>query len=131
MSIIKGYTTKNNKWECLTDKDIVKHDFLMLLFTQKGECDWNPTLGTTLLNQLFQYKTEDLKSQIIEELEETVRNMHLIKLNSISSTEIEKGWIFHLSILYVEDDMPEEWNLELSENTISQYKSTGNYPLIV
>ena len=52
-----GYTTQNGEWEILTDKELAKHDLLMLLHTRKGECDWDPSLGTTILDKMFRPKT--------------------------------------------------------------------------
>ena len=130
MTLIRGYTTKNDKWETLTDKELVKHDFMLLLFTRKGECDWDPTLGTTILDQVFKYKTDLVKNNIIEEIEEAVRRTHLIKLEGLNVTDIEKGWTFNLSIRYVEDNLPEDWAFAITDKTIEQYKSTGKFPLL-
>ena len=130
MSLIKGYTTKNNKWEVMTDKELVKHDFMMLLFTNKGECDWDPTLGTSIQNQLFKYKTEEVKNIIMEDIEYAVQRTHLIRLEGLSATDVDKGWIFNLTIRYVEDDLPETWTVAITDDTVNQYKSTGKFPLI-
>ena len=130
MTLIRGYTTKNDKWETLTDKELVKHDFMLLLFTRKGECDWDLTLGTTILDQVFKYKTDLVKNNIIEEIEEAVRRTHLIKLEGLNVSDIEKGWIFNLSIRYVEDNLPEDWTFAITDKTIEQYKSTGKFPLL-
>lgn len=130
MTLIKGYTTKNNKWEVMTDKELVKHDFMLLLLTKKGECDWDPTLGTSILDQLFKYKTELIKNNIIEDIEDAVEKTHLIKLEGLNVTDVEKGWIFNLSIRYVEDDLPEDWSIAITDDTIETYKSTGKFPLL-
>ena len=68
MPILQGYTTQNDKWEVLQDKELVKHDLLMEIYTQKGECDWDPEFGSTILSRIFQYKNNAVKSTIIEEL---------------------------------------------------------------
>ena len=62
---IKGYTTINNKFEVLTDKEIVKHDLLMYIYTNKGDCDWNPNLGTSIMKKIFQLKNDELKLEIV------------------------------------------------------------------
>lgn len=130
MTLIRGYTTKNDKWETLTDKELVKHDFMLLLFTRKGECDWDPTLGTTILDQMFKHKTELVKNNIIEEIEEAVRRIHLLSLENLSTTELDNGWIFNLTVRYAEDTLPEDWSFVLSNDSIETYKSTGKFPLI-
>lgn len=130
MSLIKGYTTKNNKWEVMTDKELVKHDFMMLLFTNKGECDWDPTLGTSIQDQLFKYKTEEVKNIIMEDIEYAVQRTHLIQLEGLNAIDVDKGWIFNLTIRYVEDDLPETWTVAITDDTVNQYKSTGKFPLI-
>ena len=35
---ITGYTTINDEWGILIDKDLAKHDLLLRIYTTKGEC---------------------------------------------------------------------------------------------
>ena len=65
---ITGYTTINDEWGILIDKDLAKHDLLLRIYTTKGECDWDPNFGTTIKNKLFQPKTIQVRNDIQNEL---------------------------------------------------------------
>lgn len=122
-----GYTTINNEWEVLTDKELAKHDLLMVLYTRKGECDWNPEFGTTILDKMFQPKTEQLRLDIIDELTTIFDNDQRLSLNNIDTEPLDKGWIFYCEISYL-NGVPEEWEITITEEGIST-PSTGVYPL--
>ncbi len=122
-----GYTTINDEWETLTDKELAKHDLLMNLYTRKGECDWNPEFGTTILDKMFQPKTEQLRLDIIDELTTVFENEPRLTLNNIDTEPLDKGWIFYCEISYL-NGVPEDWDITITENGISS-SSEGNYPL--
>lgn len=122
-----GYTTINNNWDSLTDKELAKHDLLMVLYTRKGECDWNPNFGTTIMDKMFQAKTEQLRLDILDELTTVFENDPRLSLNSINTEPLDKGWIFYCEISYL-NGVPEEWDFAITEDGISSL-SEGNYPL--
>lgn len=122
-----GYTTINDEWETLTDKELAKHDLLINLYTRKGECDWNPEFGTTILDKMFQPKTEQLRLDIIDELTTVFENEPRLTLNNIDTEPLDKGWIFYCEISYL-NGVPEDWDITITENGISS-SSEGNYPL--
>ena len=124
-----GYTTQNNEWEILTDKELAKHDLLMVLYTRKGECDWDPNFGTTIQDQIFQLKDSEVKNTIIDELKQIIDNSPFVALQDITTEELEKGWIFNLVISYM-GEVPEEWKIPITEETVKEFKSTGQFPLI-
>lgn len=125
---IKGYTTLNNKFEVLTDKELVKHDLLMYIYTNKGDCDWNPNLGTSIMTKIFQLKNEELKLDIMNELEMAVEQFPQLSLHEITANDIDKGWIFNIYISYAGGEV-EPLSVDISENSAKQYKSTGTFPL--
>jgi len=129
MPLIQGYTTINNKFETLTDKDIVKHDLLMEIYTHKGDCDWNPNLGTTIQDQIFQLKNDVVKNIIIDELRHVVDNSPFLALQDITTEELEKGWIFNLIVSYM-GNPPEEWSIPITEESMKDFISNGTFPLI-
>lgn len=128
MTIIAGYTTQNNKWERLVDKELIKHDLLMNLFIRKGECDWNPELGTTIDEKIFQIKTPEAKNDIIDEIKGVIDANTFISLQNIETQELDNGWIFNLTISYL-DKEEEVWSLPITEDTVKGFLSTGVYPL--
>ncbi len=129
MPVLQGYTTQNNKWEVLQDKNLVKHDLMLEIYTNKGECDWNPSFGSTILDQIFQYKNATTKSIIMEELRHIIDNNPFLTLQDISVDDLEKGWNFNLSVSYM-GEVPEMWVVPLTEETAKEYISNGTMPLI-
>lgn len=125
---VLGYTTRNNVWETLTDSELAKHDILIQLQTHKGECDWDPNFGTTIMDKMFQPKTVELKKDIMEEIESTIDSDPRFSLNDIQAEEVEKGWIFLCSVSYL-DGVPEEWTISITEDGIKEYLSGESYPL--
>lgn len=129
MPLLQGYTTQNDKWGVLQDKELVKHDLMLEIYTQKGECDWNPKLGSTILDQIFQYKNSTTKNIIMEELQYIVEKNPFLELKDISVTELNKGWEFGLVVSYM-GNVPEEWIVPITEETAKEYISNGTVPLI-
>lgn len=122
-----GYTTINNEWGTLTDKELAKHDLLMIMHTRKGECDWNPSFGTTILDKMFRPKTEQLRLDILEEIHQVFDYDPRLQLNTINTEPLDKGWIFYCEISYM-NGLPEEWNFSITEDGVKEL-STGSYPL--
>lgn len=129
MPLLQGYTTQNNKWEVLQDKELVKHDLMMEIYTSKGECDWNPTFGSTILDQIFQYKNSITKSIIMEELQQIVNNNPFLELQDITAEDLDKGWNFGIVVSYM-GQVPEEWLIPITEETAKEYISNGTVPLV-
>ena len=129
MPVIQGYTTQNNQFEVLTDKDLVKHDLMMEIYSEKGSMDWDPNFGTTIQDQIFQLKNDEVKNTIIDELKQVVDNSTFLALQDITTEELDKGWIFNLVVSYM-GEVPEEWQIPITEETVKEFKSTGKFPLI-
>lgn len=124
---ITGYTTINDEWEILIDKELAKHDLLIRIYTTKGECDWNPNFGTTIRNRLFQPKTIQVRNDIQNELIETFQEEPRFTLLDINPFDMEKGWVFDCTVSYL-DGLPESWNLDITLEKFNN-PSTGVYPL--
>lgn len=126
---ILGYTTLANNWDVLTDKQLAQHDLLLRIYTTKGECDWDPNLGTTIREKLFQPKTVQVRNDIEAELQEVFLQEPRFTLLNIDSEDLDKGWVFYCTISYL-DGMPEEWQLDITpdkfNNPSNGYFSLGN-----
>jgi len=122
-----GYTTINNKWEILTNKELAKHDLLLNLYTSKGECDWNPDFGTTIQEKLFQPKTIAVRDEIKNEIESVFEEDLRFTLLDLETEDIDKGWYFYCNVAYL-DGTPEVWQLQISEDLYNN-PSSGVYPL--
>lgn len=122
-----GFTTINNKWETLLNLDLVKHDLLLNLYTRKGECDWDQSFGTEILDKIFQPKTEQLRLDILTDIQNVFDNEPRVQLVDIQSTSVEKGWVFDCEISYL-NGTPEEWQISVTED-VAEYVSNGYFPL--
>ena len=122
-----GYTTINNKWETLTNKELAKHDLLMQIYTRKGECDWDVNLGSTIFDKLFQPKTNAIRDLIKEEIHDIFDNDLRFSLINLETEDVEDGWYFICSVSYL-NGTPEDWVLNITKSNIVNY-SNGYYPL--
>lgn len=128
MARIQGFTTINDKFETLIDKNIVKHDVLSEIYIDRGSCDWNLNLGTSIQQKIFNYKTEAAKFDIIEDIKTVIENNPYLKLIDIQTTELDKGWNFGVVVSYL-GESPEQWDIPITEDTVQTYISNGTYPL--
>ena len=71
-------------------KEQIKHNFINLLLTRKGERIENPDFGTTLRTYLFEpltesYSTENIKEDIIEETSKYIPEIRIIEIDISSN----------------------------------------------
>ncbi len=128
MARIQGFSTLNDKFETLIDKNIVKHDVLTEIYIDKGSCDWDLNLGTTIQQKIFDYKTEAAKYDIIDDIKTVVEHSPYLKLIDIQTTPLDKGWNFTVVVSYL-GEAPEEWNIPITEESVQSFISNGTYPL--
>jgi phage baseplate assembly protein W len=122
-----GYTTVNDSWETLTDKELAIHDLLMVLHTRRGECDWDPDFGASILDKMFRPKTDQLKIDIMNEISDAFNNDPRLTLNILNALDIDNGWIFYCEISYL-DGIPENWSISVTKDEITAI-SNGTFPL--
>ena len=128
MAKIQGFTVINDKFETLVDKNIVKHDLLTELYIDKGSCDWDLNLGTTIQQKIFDYKTEAAKYDIIDDIKTVVERSPYLELIDIQTTELDKGWNFTVVVSYL-GQSPEQWDIPITEDSVQEFISNGTYPL--
>lgn len=106
---IMGYTTINNDFEVLYNKDLAKHNIMLYLNTDKGELDFDPTFGISHRKALFSIKTNALKMALEDELREAFNRNPVLNLISVVSRDIDYGYEFICEISYLEG-VPELWD---------------------
>ena len=106
---IMGYTTINNKFETLYDKDLAKHDIMLYLNTDKGELDYDPTFGISHRKSLFKIKNTALKMALEDELREAFNRSPVLNLISLVTRDIENGYEFIVEVSYLAG-VPELWD---------------------
>ena len=106
---VLGYTTINNSFETLYNKDIAKHDIMLYLNTVKGEVDYDPTFGMSNRKSLFKIKTNALRMILEDEIKEAFKRSETLNLISLNTIDLEKGWQFLTEVSYL-NGVPELWS---------------------
>jgi hypothetical protein len=106
---IMGYTTVNNKFEVLYDKDLAKHDIMLYLNTDKGELDYDPTFGISHRKSLFKIKNTALKMALEDEIRQAFNRSPVLNLISLVTVDLENGYEFITEVSYLEG-IPELWS---------------------
>lgn len=106
---IMGYTTVNNKFEVLYDKDLAKHDIMLYLNTDKGELDYDPTFGISHRKSLFKIKNTALKMALEDEIRQAFNRSPVLNLISLVTIDLENGYEFITEVSYLEG-IPELWS---------------------
>ena len=106
---IMGYTTVNNKFEVLYDKELAKHDIMLYLNTDKGELDYDPTFGISHRKSLFKIKNTALKMALEDEIRQAFNRSPVLNLISLVTVDIENGYEFITEVSYLEG-VPELWS---------------------
>lgn len=128
MAKIQGFSTLNNKFETLIDKNIVKHDVLTEIYIDRGSCDWDLDLGTSIHRKVFEYKTESAKYDIIDDIKRVIEKSPFLSLIDIRTTELDKGWNFSVIVSYLGEN-PEQWDIPITEESVHEFVSNGSFPL--
>ena len=129
MARIQGFSTINDKFEVLIDKNIVKQDLLTEIYIEKGTCDWDLDLGTSIQKKIFQYKNESAKYDIIDDIKRVVEKNPYLQLLDIQTTELDKGWNFGVIVSYLGQEA-EQWDIPITEESVQEFISNGTYPLL-
>lgn len=106
---IMGYTTINNEFGVLYDKELAKHNIMLYLNTDKGELDYDPTFGISHRKSLFKIKSNALKMALEDEIREAFNRNPVLNLTSLVTRDIEKGYEFITEVSYLAG-VPELWS---------------------
>ena len=101
MSLYRGYSTKGDgKKVRLIDADLIKQDLVNHFNIRRGEKLMNPDFGTIIWDSLFEPFTEQLKSQIIEDVTRIVSYDPRLRIDSVLVDQYDNGLILELRLLY-------------------------------
>lgn len=114
MAIYKGYSTINGKINGkvrLTDAELIKQDLINHFNIRRGEKLMNPDFGTIIWDSLYEPFTEQLKSQIIEDVTRVANSDPRLQVESILVDQFDNGLILELRLLYANTNMIETLKL--------------------
>lgn len=113
---VLGYSTINNSFDTLYDKELAKHDIMLYLNTDRGEVDYDPTFGMSNRKSLFKIKTNALRLTLEDEIKEAFKRSETLNLISLNTIDIEKGWQFITEVSYL-NGIPELWGFSADVET--------------
>lgn len=118
MARYKGFSTVGRFFKFrVTDYELAKQDLINHLQMSKGEKLMNPDFGTIIWELLFENRTQDLRNEIIAEMERVVSYDPRLQLISVDFVEYEFGIMIDLEVLYTGDAKPVTLRLEFERDT--------------
>lgn len=121
-----GFSSKDDRFRILKNKELALDNLMTQLNVEKGECDWNPTYGSGILSRIFAIKTENEKNEILADIKSAFSDNGFNVING-DITEIDKGWIFNFIIQY--GNYPQEVLTLTADKTIKKIYSNGLFDL--
>ena len=110
---VKCFSTKNNEFGILYDKNLVLHNFLSELQSDRYSCDWNPNFGSGIPSATFKKLTGEFIRELEDSIREVASHQDGMELLHIQSTEGTRSITFSLTIHFLFDNNP-------NTNTIQQ-----------
>jgi phage baseplate assembly protein W len=105
MITYRGFSTYNKyKKFRLTDFELAKQDLFNHFHIRKGEKLMNPDFGTIIWGVLFEPFTEEIKSAIVEDINNVVGYDPRMKVKSVEVTQFDYGIQISLSLNYIPTD---------------------------
>lgn len=118
----RGFSTvgRNKKFR-LTDLELVKQDLINHFHIRKGEKLMNPSFGTIIWNVIHEPLTEELKSVIIEDVNNVVNYDPRIAVDNVVITEYEQGIQIEIEVRYLQTNQTSQLTLQFDNqsNTLS------------
>jgi phage baseplate assembly protein W len=116
----KGFSTvdPSRSDSRLYDYELLKQDLFNQFNVRKNERVMNPNFGTIIWDLIFEPFTDNIKSQIIDDVTRIVSNDPRIKTISANIAEQEYGILLEITLVFKDSDQSE--NIKFSFN-----KTTG------
>lgn len=121
-----GFSSRNDCFKILKNKELALDNLVTQLNVEKGECDWNPTYGSGTLSRIFSIKTETEKNEILADIKTAFSDNGFNVING-DITELEKGWVFNFIIQY--GNYPQEVLTLTADKSTKKIYSNGLYDL--
>lgn len=105
MITYRGFSTYNRyKKFRLTNFELAKQDLFNHFHIRKGEKLMNPDFGTIIWGVLFEPFTEEIKSAIVDDINNVVRYDPRINVDSVEVTQYDYGIQVALNLTYIPTD---------------------------
>jgi phage baseplate assembly protein W len=117
MITYRGFSTYNRyKKFRLTDFELAKQDLFNHFRIRKGEKLMNPDFGTIIWNVLFEPFTEEIKSAIVDDINNIARYDPRINVDRVEVTQFEHGIQIALNLTYIPTDQTELMRIRFDQS---------------
>jgi len=104
----RGFSTVfNSQNSKLYDLDLVRQDLLNHFNTRRGERVMNPSFGSIIWDIIFDPLTDELKSDISDDIRQILYSDPRIIPENVNFYEREHGIIIEITVRYTESDQSE------------------------
>jgi phage baseplate assembly protein W len=120
MALYKGYSTVGNTGTKvrLTDADLVKQDLINHFNIRRGEKLMNPDFGTIVWDSLFEPFTDQLRDQIVEDVNRIASYDPRLVVDSVLVDQYDNGLILELRLVYANTNEVENLRLNFSRSSV-------------
>jgi len=113
----KGFSTVNQTSQGygLYDLELIKQDLLNQFHIRRGERLMNPTFGTVIWDNLFEPMTEELKSTIVENVNEIINYDPRLVAKNVIVTTYESGIQIECILQYLPYNIQQSMQLRFDQ----------------
>jgi len=117
-NMYRGFSTvgRTKKFR-LVDLELVKQDLINHFHIRKGEKLMNPEFGTIIWNVLYEPLTEELKSLIIDDINQIVRYDPRIAVDNVIITGYDQGIQVEIEVRYLLTNQSSQMLLQFNNQT--------------
>jgi phage baseplate assembly protein W len=116
--IYKGFSTVDpqSRDVRLYDFDLIKQDIINQFSVRKNERVMNPEFGTIIWDCIYDPFTEDLKTEIANDITRIVGSDPRVNATEVNITEQDFGMILEITLEYVNTDQTEVMSLTFDKS---------------
>lgn len=114
----KGFSTVSTNTEnfALYDYELVKQDLINHFHIRQGERLMNPRFGTVIWDLLFEPLTEEIKSIILNNVNEILNSDPRIQATNVIVTSYDSGIQIQCTLKYVPYNLSEKLQLQFDQS---------------
>ena len=119
MAIYKGYSSVGRYFTGseVTDSVLVRADLMNHFNTRVGERLMHPDYGCLIWNFLFDPFTDEIKTNVIENMQEIIGLDPRVVLRNINVSEYEHGLSVELDLVFADSDYSEVMMVNFDQRT--------------
>ena len=114
----KGFSTVSANTENynLYDFELIKQDLLNHFYVRQGERLMNPTYGTIIWDVLFEPLTDELKTAILQNVNQIFDSDPRVQVNNIVITPYDTGLQIQCELTYLLYNIQQQLQIQFDQN---------------